>query len=192
MSPAADRIWLKEYPKGVAADVDVQAYASLADLVEKSCARFHDAPAFENLGTTLSYDDLDRLSQDFAAYLQHVLGLNRGDRVALMMPNLLQYPVAIFGILRAGMVAVNVNPLYTPRELEHQLNDSGARAIVVYEGCAATLQAVKAKTRIEHVITTQLADLAPWPKGAIANFVDRKSTRLNSSHIQKSRMPSSA
>ena len=178
MVTAADRIWLKEYPQGVAADVDTRAYKSLGDLLERSCARFRAAPAFENLGVTLSYDDVDRLSRDFAACLQHVLGLNRGDRVAVMMPNLLQYPVVIFGILRAGMVAVNVNPLYTPRELEHQLNDSGARAVVVFEGCAATLQAVKAKTRVEHVVTTQAGDLWPWPKGAIANFVARRVKKL--------------
>jgi long-chain acyl-CoA synthetase len=175
---APGRVWLKEYPQGVPADIDAGTYASVADLVEKSCARYRDAPAFENLGVTLTYADIDRLSQDFASYLQHALGLNRGDRVAVMMPNVLQYPVAIFGILRAGMIVVNVNPLYTPRELEHQLNDSGARAIVIVENFCATLQAVKARTRVEHVITTQLADLAPWPKSLIANLVVKRVRKL--------------
>ena len=173
-----ERAWIREYPKGVAAQVDLSAYDSVAGLIERSCERFRALPAFENMGTVLSYDDVDRLSQDFAAYLQHVLGLNRGDRVAVMMPNVLQYPVAIFGILRAGMVVVNVNPLYTPRELEHQLNDSGARAIVIVENFCATLQAVKAKTRVEHVITTQLGDLAPWPKSLVTNFVVKRVKKM--------------
>jgi long-chain acyl-CoA synthetase len=173
-----ERVWIREYPKGVAAEVDLSAYASVAELIDRSCERFRALPAFENMGVTLSYDDVDRLSQDFAAYLQHVLGLNRGDRVAVMMPNVLQYPVAIFGILRAGMVVVNVNPLYTPRELEHQLNDSGARAIVIVENFCATLQAIKDKTRLEHVVTTQLGDLAPWPKSLITNFVVKRVKKL--------------
>ena len=171
MDTAADRIWLQEYPAGVPADIDTSAYASIVDLLERSCERFSERPAFENLGTVLSYGDVDRLSRDFASYLQHVLGLGKGDRVAVMMPNVLQYPVAIFGILRAGMTVVNVNPLYTPRELEHQLNDSGARAIVIVENFCATLQQVIGHTRVEHVVTTQLADLAPFPKGLITNLV---------------------
>ena len=117
----SDKVWLKEYPAGVPQTVDVTAYASVADVVEQACGKFRKLTAFECMGTAMSYDDVDRLSQDFASYLQNVLQLNKGDRVAVMMPNLLQYPVAIFGILRAGMVVVNVNPLYTPRELEHQL-----------------------------------------------------------------------
>jgi long-chain acyl-CoA synthetase len=173
-----ERIWVRQYPQGVPAQVDLSAFASVAELIERSCERFRALPAFENLGVTLTYDDVDRLSRDFASYLQHGLGLNRGDRVAVMMPNVLQYPVAIFGILRAGMVVVNVNPLYTPRELEHQLNDSGARAIVIVENFCATLQAVKHKTRLEHVVTTQLGDLAPWPKRAITNFVVKRVRKL--------------
>ena len=178
MNPAADRIWLHEYPKGVPADIDPGAYASVVDLIERSCERFRDRPAFENLGVTLTYGDLDRLSRDFASYLQHVIGLNKGDRVAVMMPNVLQYPVAIFGILRAGMIVVNVNPLYTPRELEHQLDDSGARAIVIVENFCTTLQQALPKTRIEHVVTTQLGDLAPFPKGWITNFVVKRVRKL--------------
>ena len=178
MNPAADRIWLEQYPKGVPADIDLSAFTSIVDLIEQSCARYRDRPAFENLGVTLSYGELDRLSRDFASYLQHVIGLNRGDRVAVMMPNVLQYPVALFGILRAGMVVVNVNPLYTPRELEHQLNDSGARAIVIVENFCATLQQALPKTRLEHVITTQLGDLAPFPKGWLTNFVVKRVKKL--------------
>jgi long-chain acyl-CoA synthetase len=178
MDQAVDRIWLREYPKGVPADVDLGAYAAVPDILESSCRRFRDAPAFENMGVALSYGEIDRLSQDFASYLQHVLGLSHGDRVAVMMPNVLQYPVAIFGILRAGLVVVNVNPLYTPRELEHQLNDSGARAIVIVENFCATLQAVKGKTRVEHVVTTQLGDLAPLPKSLLVNFVVKRVKKM--------------
>src|SRR5688500_12586244 len=128
-----EKVWLQEYPPGVPAEADVNFYSSVVDILEKSCNRFRDQPAYECMGAVLSYDEVDRLTQDVASYLQHIVGLAKGDRVAVMMPNLLQYPVAIFGILRAGMVVVNVNPLYTPRELEHQLKDSGARAIVIVE-----------------------------------------------------------
>jgi len=164
-----ERVWLAEYPAAVPHDIDTNAYASVADVLERTCAENRGKAAYECMGVTLSYDELDRLSQDFASYLQNVLGLNKGDRVALMMPNLLQYPVALFGVLRAGMTVVNVNPLYTPRELEHQLNDSGARAIVIVENFCHTLQQVIRKTPIEKVITTQVADLAPFPKSLLIN-----------------------
>ena len=170
-NPAEQRIWLSQYMDGVPADIDAGAYASVAQLLENSCDRFRDLAAYECLGTGLTYDDVDRLSQDFASYLQNVLGLNKGDRVAVMMPNLLQYPIAVFGILRAGMVVVNVNPLYTPRELEHQLKDSAARAIVILENVCTTLQEVIDKVPLEAVITTQVGDLLSFPKGLIANFV---------------------
>ena len=134
-----DRPWLSQYPAGVPADIDVQRFASLKDVLASSCARFADRPAYSSMGTAMSFRELDDASRAFAAWLQKVAGLQRGDRVALMMPNLLQYPVALFGVLRAGMVVVNVNPLYTPRELEHQLKDAGARAIVVVENFAHTL-----------------------------------------------------
>ncbi len=168
---AGDKIWLKEYPPGVAAEVDVNEYSSIADLLEKSIERYRNLVAYECMGVEFTYDDLDRNSQDFASYLQNVLGLNKGDRVAVMMPNLLQYPVAIFGILRAGLIVVNVNPLYTPRELEHQLVDSGARAIVIVENFCATLQQVLEKTPVEAVITTQLGDMHPFPKNLLVNAV---------------------
>ncbi len=163
--------WLKEYPEGVPAEIDVNTYASVVDILERSCRSFRERPAYENFGVTLSYDELDRLTQDFASYLQNVLGFNKGDRVAVMMPNLLQYPVALFGILRAGMVVVNVNPLYTPREVEHQLNDSGARGIVIVENFCTTLQQVVEKTPIEAVITTQVGDMLPLPRRLLVNLV---------------------
>ncbi len=178
MTTAAERIWLKEYQPGVPAEINPNAYASVVDVFEKSCNRFRDLPAFENMGVVLSYDDVDRLSQDFASYLQNVLGFNKGDRIAVMMPNVLQYPVALFGILRAGMVAVNVNPLYTPRELEHQLNDSGARAIVILENVCTTLQSILAKTRVTTVITTQVGDLFPFPKSLIVNTVIKRVKKM--------------
>ncbi|MBX6421602.1 MAG: AMP-binding protein [Nevskia sp.] len=178
MQGAGERVWLKEYMPGVPADIDPQRHASLAEVIERSCDKYRDRPAYENLGVTLSYDDVDRLSQDFASYLQNVLGLNKGDRVALMMPNLLQYPIAVFGILRAGLVVVNVNPLYTPRELEHQLKDSGARAIVVVENFAATLEQVIDRVPLETVITTQIGDLAPFPKSLLTNLVIKRVKKM--------------
>ena len=166
----AEKIWLQQYPQGIPAEVDIHQYRSIADLLDQSVNQYRNLPAYENMGAQLSYDDIDRLSQDFASYLQNVLALDRGDRVAVMMPNLLQYPVAIFGILRAGMVVVNVNPLYTPRELEHQLQDSGARAIVIFESVCPTLQEILSKTGIQKVITTLPGDLFPLAKGLLVNF----------------------
>jgi long-chain acyl-CoA synthetase len=166
-----ERIWLKQYPKGVPAEIDAGAYSSIVDVLEQSCARFADRPAYSNLGHTLSYADLDRLTRQFASFLQHTLGLQKGERVAVMMPNILQYPVAIFGILRAGLVVVNVNPLYTPRELEHQLKDSGAKAIVIVENFIETLEKVIERTPVRAVVTTQIADLLPFPRRTLVNFV---------------------
>ncbi|HZR38182.1 MAG TPA: AMP-binding protein [Nevskia sp.] len=173
-----ERIWLGAYMKGVPSDIDATGIGSLAQVLEESCNKFRDLPAYVNMGATLSYDDVDRLSQDFASYLQNVLGLNKGDRVAVMMPNLLQYPIAVFGILRAGMVVVNVNPLYTPRELEHQLKDSAARAIVIIENYATTLQDVIDKVPLEAVITTQVGDLLPFPRSLITNFAIKRVKKM--------------
>jgi long-chain acyl-CoA synthetase len=172
------RIWLKHYAPGVPADIDLSTYASVVDILEDACKRFRNLQAYECLGVSITYDELDRLSQDFASYLQNVLGFNAGDRVAVMLPNLLQYPVAMFGILRAGLIVVNVNPLYTPRELEHQLNDSGARAIVIIENFCTTLQQVLANTKVEAVITTQMGDLAPFPKSLLMNFVVKRVKKM--------------
>ena len=165
------KVWLEHYPKGVPAEIDYSAYTSIKDLFESCCAKFKDLPAYSNLGCTMSYADLDARTREFAAFLQSLPGLAKGDRVAIMMPNLLQYPIAIFGILRAGMIVVNVNPLYTPRELEHQLKDSGAKAIIIVENFATTLQQVIKATPVEHVITTQIGDMLPVPKRWIVNFV---------------------
>lgn len=171
-------IWLKHYPRGVPAEVDLRRFASLKELLEQCCARFRRRPAFTNLGVSVSYDRLDRLSRDFGAYLQQHLGLRKGERVALMLPNLLQYPVALFGVLRAGLVVVNVNPLYTPRELQHQLADSGAAAIVVLENFAHTLEQVVAATAVRHIVTTRVGDLFPPLKACLVNFVVKRLKRL--------------
>jgi long-chain acyl-CoA synthetase len=163
--------WLAQYPAAVPAEIDFGPLASLNDVLAASCERFADRPAFHSMGTVMSFRQLDEASRAFAAWLQKVAGLKRGDRVALMMPNLLQYPVAMFGVLRAGMVVVNVNPLYTPRELEHQLNDSGAAAIVVLENFAHTLEQVLRATRVRVVVTTQVGDLLPPLKRVLTNAV---------------------
>jgi long-chain acyl-CoA synthetase len=165
------RPWLTQYPAGIPAEIDCGTFASLKDLLAASCSRFAGLPAFSSMGTVLTFRQLDEASCAFAAWLQKVAGLRRGDRVALMMPNLLQYPVALFGVLRAGMVVVNVNPLYTPRELEHQLNDSGAVAIVVLENFAHTLARVVESTPVRVVVTTQVGDLLPPLKRLLTNAV---------------------
>ena len=166
-----EKIWLKQYPEGIPAEIDTQAYSSLKQVLEESCQRFRDLPAYSNMGTSITYDELDRASRNFAAYLQKGLGLHKGDRLAIMLPNLLQYPVALFGALRSGLTVVNVNPLYTVRELEHQLKDSGATAIVVLENFAHTLQEVIGKTSVKTVITTQVGDMLPAIKAMLTNLV---------------------
>jgi long-chain acyl-CoA synthetase len=170
-SEEMDKPWLKHYPEGIPAEVDFTAYGSLKEILETSCARFADLPAYGNMGVSITYRELDALSRDFGAYLQKVAGLKKGDRLAIMLPNLLQYPVALFGALRAGVVVVNVNPLYTARELEHQLKDSGASAIVVLENFAHTLQEVLAAHPGKTVITTQIGDMFPAFKRMLTNLV---------------------
>ncbi|OGA48210.1 MAG: long-chain-fatty-acid--CoA ligase, partial [Betaproteobacteria bacterium RIFCSPLOWO2_12_FULL_62_13] len=172
------KIWLDSYPAGIPPEVDVRAYSSLEDLLTRSCRRFHDKTAFVNMGAEVNYNELDRLSRDFGAFLQNDLGLSKADRVAIMLPNLLQYPVALFGALRAGMTVVNVNPLYTASELEYQLFDSGAKAIVVLENFAHTLERALAKTQIQHIITTRLGDLLPPIQRWIANLVVKYVKRM--------------
>ena len=168
-----DRPWYAHYPPGVPHDVDTSAYGSLVDFLDESLTKYADRPAYTSFGKTLTFGRLDTLSQHLGAYLQG-LGLKTGDRVAIMMPNVLQYSVAVAAVIRAGFVAVNVNPLYTPRELQHQLVDSGARAIVILENFAATLQEVIAKTSIEHVVLASMGDLLGFPKGMIVNMVVRR------------------
>lgn len=166
-----NRVWLKRYPEDVPAEINADRYTSLVDLFEQAVQRYADQIAFINMGQPITYRQLDQKSRAFAAYLQSELGLKKGDRVALMMPNLLQYPVALFGVLRAGMIVVNVNPLYTPRELKHQLNDSGASAIVIVSNFAHTLEKVVAETPVKHVILTRLGDQLRPVKATLVNFV---------------------
>jgi len=167
------RPWLAHYPAGVPAEIDVDEFPSVVSVLERAIERYRDRPAFENLGKSLTYAQVDELSGRFAAYLLGALQLKTGDRVAIMLPNCLQYPIATFGILRAGLTVVNVNPLYTPRELKHQLVDSGATAIVVMDNFAHTVQDVIAQTQVRHVITTGLGDMLDFPKRGIVNFVLR-------------------
>lgn len=165
-----EKIWLNRYPKGIPAEIDPDAYRSVVDVFDQTCSKFSDRPSFTNMGCTLSFAELDAKTRDVAAYLQNTLGLEKGDRVAIMMPNLLQYPVALFGILRAGLTVVNVNPLYSPRELEHQLKDSGARAIIIIANFAHVLAEVIEETSVEHVVVTQIGDLLPFPKSMLVNL----------------------
>jgi len=179
-----DRIWLKSYPAGVPAEIDLTEYTSLNDVLAQSCRKFRDLPAFRNLGTTITYAQLDRLSGHFAAWLES-LSLAKGARVALMMPNLLQYPVALFGALRAGTIVVNINPLYTARELEHQLKDSGAEVIVVLENFAHVLEKVLANTAVKHVVTTQVGDLLTLPRRLMVNFIVKRVKKMVPDCISK-------
>jgi long-chain acyl-CoA synthetase len=169
--------WLNVYPPGAPVEIDPDSVRSVVQMLSDSCRRFAERPAFSNLGVTLTFRELDRLSRDFAAYL-HGRGLRTGDRIALMMPNILQYPVALFGALRAGLVVVNTNPLYTPRELRHQLQDSGARAIVILENFAYVLAQVRNETALEHVVITALGDLTPSYKRLAVNFMVRRIKHL--------------
>jgi len=171
-----ERIWLKQYPAGVPADIDVTHYSSLVDLLEESFAKFSDRKAFICMDKSISYRDLDEMSLALGAYLQSK-GLQKGARVALMMPNVLQYPIATAAVLRAGFAVVNVNPLYTPRELEHQLKDSGAEAIIVLENFATTVQQVMGKTSLKHVIVGSMGDLLGL-KGVIVNLVVRRVKKM--------------
>jgi long-chain acyl-CoA synthetase len=171
-----ERIWLKSYPAGVPADIDPKKYRSLVQLFEQSIAKYRDRPAFHSMGKSITFGELDKLSRDFAAWLQGC-GLAKGARVAIMMPNCLQYPIAMFGILRSGCTVVNVNPLYTPRELEHQLTDAGAEAIVILENFGHVLQQVRSRTPLKHVVVTSLGELLGL-KGVIVNLVVRKVKKM--------------
>ncbi len=171
-----EKIWLKSYPKGAPAEIDYKQYQSIGELFDKSCAKFADRPAYHNLGKSITFSDLNSMSGAFGAWLQS-RGLPKGARVALMMPNCLQYPVALFGTLRAGYTVVNVNPLYTARELEHQLKDSGAEVIVILENFAHVLQDVIARTQVKHVVVAAMGDLVGI-KGLLVNFILRKVRKL--------------
>ncbi|CDH31110.1 long-chain-fatty-acid--CoA ligase FadD [Xenorhabdus bovienii] len=173
-----EKVWLKHYPADVPAEIDPDRYLSLIEMFENAVARYADQVAFINMGEVITFRKLEERSRAFAAYLQNGLGLKKGDRVALMMPNLLQYPVALFGVLRAGMVVVNVNPLYTPRELEHQLIDSGTSAIVIVSNFAHTLEKIVFNTPVKHVILTRMGDQLSRPKGTLVDFVVKYVKRL--------------
>ena len=178
-TPAADpKPWLQSYPPGMPAELGPLEFQSIPQMFSASVQRYRDQPAFESFGVQITYAELDRLTRDFAAYLQTRLGLRKGDRVAVMMPNILQYPVAVYGILRAGLVVVSVNPLYTPRELEHQLKDSGASGIVIFESAAHSLQEVIARTPVKHVIVASVGDQLGWVKGSLINFVFRRVKKM--------------
>ncbi|WP_456296968.1 long-chain-fatty-acid--CoA ligase FadD [Vibrio sp. AK197] len=166
-----EKPWLSRYPSDVPEMIDPDQYPSLVEMFEQSVHKFADQPAFINMGTVMTYRKLEERSRAFAAYLQNELKLKKGDRVALMMPNLLQYPVALFGVLRAGLIAVNVNPLYTPRELEHQLNDASATAIVIVSNFANTLEQIVENTQVKHVVLTSLGQMLPRAKGTVVDFV---------------------
>ena len=166
-----DKPWIKSYPAGIRQEIDVDEYPSVTEVFNQAVKKFSELPAFCNMGTTLSYADMDRLTENFAAYLQSLPGMQKGDRVAVMMPNLLQNPIAIFAILRAGFTVVNTNPLYTARELRHQLKDSGTKVIIVVDNFCSVLQEVLPDTDIQQVITTQLGDMLKFPKSLIVNLV---------------------
>ena len=167
------RVWLECYPEGVPHDIDPHAFPSVWAMVEAAIARYRDRPAFTNMGARLSFADLDAMSGRFASWLQHEAGIEKGDRVAIMVPNLLQYPVALFGAIRAGAVVVNTNPLYTPRELVHQLRDSEARVIIVLENFAKVLQEAIDGSAVETIVVSAVGDMLPVPKSWLVNFVVR-------------------
>ncbi len=177
-SQHVERIWLNSYPEGVPADVDVFAFSSLVDVFQQSVEHYRERPAFSNMGTSISYGELDNMVSHFAAFLQQDLALKKGERVAIMMPNLLQYPVAIFAALRAGLIVTNINPLYTPRELEHQLVDSGANIIIIVENFCHVLQQVLPATKIKNIIITRIGDLLSFPKSALVNAVVKYIKRM--------------
>jgi long-chain acyl-CoA synthetase len=173
-----DKVWLKRYPSGVPTEIDADHYHSLLDIFSQSISQFADRTAFINMGKSISYRELDKLSKAFAAYLQKDLGLKKGDAVAIMMPNLLQYPIVLMGVLRAGCTVVNVNPLYTPRELQHQLSDSKAKAIVIVDNFAHTLAAVEKDLKLDHIILTKMGDMLGLVKGSIVNIVVKHIKKL--------------
>ncbi|WP_028313314.1 AMP-binding protein [Desulfatibacillum aliphaticivorans] len=173
-----EKIWLKNYQDGVPEEIDLSEYSSIPDIMDQAYAKFGPKPAFHQMGKSITYDELNELSKKFASFLQNDLGLKQGARVALMMPNVLQYPIALFGILRAGMVAVNVNPLYTARELEHQLNDSGAEAILIFANSASVLQQVLGNTPVKHVMITEIGDMLGFPKSLLVNTVIKRVKKM--------------
>ena len=162
-----------KYPEGIETEIDLSKYASILDVLDEACTRFADRPAFSNLGKTITFKELDLYARDFAAYLQNQLGLKPGERIAIQLPNTLQYPIALFGAMRAGLVVVNTNPLYTEREMRHQFQDSGVKALVVLANMAHLAEKVLPDTKIEHVIITELGDMHSFAKRTLINSVVR-------------------
>ena len=173
-----EKIWLKEYPEGVPAEINVNEFPSLREFLEQSFAKYRNLPAFTNMGHSISFGELDEMSRYLGAWLQKNAGLSKGDRVAVMMPNIIQYAVAVAAILRAGLAVTNVNPLYTPRELQHQLKDSGAKAIIIVENFASTLEKVRSNTDVKTVVVTGIGDMLPVPKRHVVNFLIRKVKKM--------------
>ena len=170
--------WLQSYPEGVPEEISIDEYATLSDIFDQSSCKNEPLPAFSNFSKTITYKELRQLTSQMGAYLKNELGLAKGAKIAVMMPNLLQNPVAIFGILRAGMVVVNTNPLYTARELKHQMNDSGTEAIIIVENFCHVLEEVIDESPIKHVIVTRLGDMLPFPKSSIINFVVKRIKKM--------------
>lgn len=183
-----EKIWFQNYPEGAQSVIDTSKYVTILDMFDKAIREHPDRAAYINMGKTLTFRKLEERSRAFAAYLQNELKLQKGDRVALMMPNLLQYPIALFGVLRAGLVVVNVNPLYTPRELEHQLQDSGAKAIVVVSNFASTVEKVVFNTAVKHVILTRMGDQLSFGKRTLVNFVVKYIKKL----VPKYKLPNAS
>ncbi len=181
--------WFKSYPEGVEKEINPDQYQSLIDLFEESVAKYGDLVAYENMGKTMTFNELDKHTRDFAAYLQNKLGLNKGDRFAIQMPNLLQAPVALFGALRAGMIVVNTNPLYTAREMQHQYKDSEAKAIVILANFAHNLEKIIDTTSIQHVILTEIGDMLGGLKGTIVNLVVKHVKKMVPSYSLKNTIP---
>jgi long-chain acyl-CoA synthetase len=177
-----EKIWLKSYPSGLPREIDADRFSSVAEIWRDACSRFADRPAYSNMGAVLSYRDMEAMTASVAGYLRDELKLDKGDRVAIMMPNLLQYPIALFGALRAGLTVVNVNPLYTARELQHQLSDSGAKAIFILANFVDTLEQVIDKTSVEHVVLTEIGDCLPLPKRWLVNFVVKYVKKMVPAH----------
>jgi len=173
-----ENFWKDKYPEGIPSEVDVEKYNSVVEVMEDSFRKFSSKPAFTHMGRTMTYGELDGLSAQFASYLQNHTTLEKGDRIAVQLPNVVQYPVVVFGAMRAGMIVVNTNPLYTEREMEHQFNDSGAKALVCYAGMASLAQNVVPKTGVKHVVVTEIADLHPFPKKQIINTVVKRVKKM--------------
>jgi long-chain acyl-CoA synthetase len=167
----SEKIWLKNYPKGIKPEIDISQYKNILEVLTQACDKFPDRPVFTNMGKTISYRDLDRRSTNFAAFLQNELGLKKGDRIAIQMPNVLQFPICMFGALKAGLVVVNTNPLYTEREMKHQFNDAGVKAIVILANFAHHLETILDETKIEHIVLTEVGDALDFPKNIIVNKV---------------------